>query len=82
MHNEEDVSLIRDGFRDLFSSSAVNAPRSVWKISSWPKCLALEDMVHLIANLSIQEVKKGLWSLKPFKAPGPDGLHDGFFQFD
>ena len=82
VHNEEDVSvLIRVGFKDLFSSSAFNAPRSVWEISSWPRCLALVDMVHLITNLSIQEVKKGMWSLKPFKAPGLDGLHDGFFQF-
>ena len=21
-----------------------------------------------------------MWSLKPFKAPGPNGLHAGFFQ--
>lgn len=31
-------------------------------------------------EIYIQEVKDGLWSLKPFKAPGPDGLHIGFFQ--
>ena len=27
-----------------------------------------------------EEVKDGLWSLRPFKAPGPDGLHAGFRQ--
>lgn len=27
-----------------------------------------------------EEIAEGLWSLKPFKAPGPDGLHAGFFQ--
>ena len=27
-----------------------------------------------------EEIKSALWSLKPFKAPGPDGLHCGFFQ--
>lgn len=26
------------------------------------------------------EIKAALWSLKAFKAPGPDGLHAGFFQ--
>ena len=31
-------------------------------------------------EISIQKVKDGLWSLKPFKAPGPNGLHTGFFQ--
>lgn len=27
-----------------------------------------------------EEIKAALWSLKPFKAPGPNGLHAGFFQ--
>ena len=27
-----------------------------------------------------EDVRNGLWALKPFKAPGPDGLHAGFFQ--
>ena len=31
-------------------------------------------------EIYIQEVKDGLWSLKPFKALGPDRLHIGFFQ--
>ena len=29
---------------------------------------------------SEEEIKAALWSLKPFKAPRPDGLHVGFFQ--
>lgn len=29
---------------------------------------------------SSKEIKDGLWSLKPLKAPGPNGLHAGFFQ--
>ena len=28
-----------------------------------------------------EEIRQGLWSLKPFKAPGVDGLHAGFFQY-
>uniref|UniRef100_A0A2N9I899 Reverse transcriptase domain-containing protein n=1 Tax=Fagus sylvatica TaxID=28930 RepID=A0A2N9I899_FAGSY len=31
-------------------------------------------------GVTLLEVKEALWSLKPFKAPGPDGLHAGFFQ--
>ena len=27
-----------------------------------------------------EEISVGLWGLKPYKAPGPDGLHTGFFQ--
>ena len=30
--------------------------------------------------MSEEEIKAALWSLKAFKAPGPDGLHAGFFQ--
>ena len=28
-----------------------------------------------------EEIRQGLWALKPFKAIGPDGLHAGFFQY-
>ena len=31
-------------------------------------------------EVSDEDVKVGLWSLKLFKAPGPDGLHAGFYQ--
>ena len=34
----------------------------------------------LVTLPSPDEIKASLWSLKPFKAPGPDGLHPGFFQ--
>ena len=28
-----------------------------------------------------EEIRQGLWALKPFKALGVDGLHAGFFQY-
>ena len=30
-------------------------------------------------HITEEEITKGLWGLKPFKAPGADGLHAGFF---
>ena len=30
--------------------------------------------------MSEEEIRYGIWNLKPFKAPRPDGLHAGFFQ--
>ena len=35
---------------------------------------------NLIKDVTYDEIKAGLWSLKAFKAPGVDGLHAGFFQ--
>ena len=46
----------------------------------WPSFLRNEKASTLCANLTRLEVKEGLGSLKPLKAPGPDGIHAGFFQ--
>ena len=35
---------------------------------------------NISGGVSEEEIKAALWSLKPFKALGPDGLHAGFFQ--
>ena len=37
-------------------------------------------MVKLTCLVSNEDISVGLWSLKAFKAPGPDGLFVGFFQ--
>ena len=42
--------------------------------------MPFEDSGQLISKINILEVKEAIWSMKPFKAPGPDGLHAGFFQ--
>uniref|UniRef100_A0A2N9GZ20 DUF4283 domain-containing protein n=1 Tax=Fagus sylvatica TaxID=28930 RepID=A0A2N9GZ20_FAGSY len=38
------------------------------------------EALNLTTTVLPLEIKESLWSLKPFKAPGPDGLHPGFFQ--
>lgn len=40
-----------------------------------------EERSLLISPVLEEEIMQGLWALKPFKAPGPDGLHAGFFQY-
>ena len=35
---------------------------------------------NISRGINEEEIKVALWSLKPFKAPGSDGLHAGFFQ--
>ena len=81
VQDESEVAeLIRSRFIKLFSTSVTSVPRSVWSLSTWPSFLRAEDASTLCANLTRQEVKEGLWSLKPLKALGPDGIHAGFFQ--
>ena len=45
-------------------------------------CCKLSDVekLRMGREVSDEDIKEALWSLKAFKAPGPDGLHDGFFQ--
>lgn len=42
--------------------------------------LTEEEKTSLDTPMSDEEITAALWSLKAFKAPGPDGLHVGFFQ--
>lgn len=39
-----------------------------------------EAKLTLDAMLTQEEIKEALWSMQAYKAPGPDGLHAGFFQ--
>jgi hypothetical protein len=72
------MTLIQKGYSNLFTTSHTSSCRL-----SVPPCAPnLSDLEtqNLDTPLSIEEIKSSLWSLKPFKAPGPDGLHPGFFQ--
>jgi hypothetical protein len=81
IHLEADIAtLVRKGFMDLFCTSMSSAPRSIWSINNWKACISEGDSLTLSQPISSSEVKVALWSMKPFKAPGPDGLHAGFFQ--
>ncbi|KAL0016458.1 hypothetical protein SO802_003527 [Lithocarpus litseifolius] len=42
--------------------------------------LSEHEAIELASILSDAEIYKALKSLKPYKAPGPNGLHTGFFQ--
>ena len=76
----EVASLVRQGFLNLFSSGLISVPRNVWLPLSWPNCLTLEEVNLMDREVSSEEIKEALWTLKPFKAPRPDELLVGFFQ--
>jgi ribonuclease HI len=81
IHLESEIAaLVRHGFMELFCTSMTSAPRSVWSVNNWKACISVDDSLALSNPISLEEVKAALWTMKPFKAPGPDGLHAGFFQ--
>ena len=42
--------------------------------------LSEDEGESLSIEVTEEEIKAALWSMKPFKAPSPDGLHAGFYQ--
>jgi len=73
------MNHIRRGFEKLFTTSldlaTLNPMRPYW----WLNSLFDEERSSLGGMVTDAEIKDGLWALKTFKAPSPDGLHTGFF---
>lgn len=79
--DEEGVKQhILAGFENLYTTGLKKAPIASL-ISNFSCCyLTDEDQAWVGREVTKEDVKEGLWALKPFKAPGLDGLHAGFFQ--
>lgn len=72
---------IRSGFTGIYSTSLVSAPITYNLNYQWQPRLSKEEKQSISGGgVTDEEIKAALWSLKPFKAPGPNGLHAGFFQ--
>lgn len=71
---------IQKGFSDLYSTGVdLSILRS--NVSNFScRILSEEDQDCLGREVSKEDIKEGLWALKDFKAPGPNGLHASFFQ--
>jgi hypothetical protein len=70
---------IQQEFVDLFSTSHLHPP-SGFCLPMWAPRISDQEALSLTAHVDANDVKRSLWSLKAFKAPGPNGLHPGFFQ--
>ncbi|XP_065619038.1 uncharacterized protein LOC136063082 [Quercus suber] len=78
---EEVKNIILSGYKDLFETNILFSTHC-FDIENFSCCfLSKGDMDFLYAPVTKEEIKNGLWALKPFKAPGVDGLHMGFFQY-
>lgn len=74
-------NLVLFGFQELFQTRLLTSPCDS-KVSSFSYIFfSKEERSLLISPVLEEEIMQGLWALKPFKAPGPNGLHAGFFQY-
>ncbi|XP_075665353.1 uncharacterized protein LOC142635018 [Castanea sativa] len=81
IHEENEIKdFIRRGFEGVYTSSFLSSPRHNPLVSQWQAQLSEEEKMSISGAALNEEIKTTLWSLKPFKAPGPDGLHARFFQ--
>ena len=72
--------MIQSGFMKLYSSY-MNVVYLKSPVTEFSCCvLSEEDRCCLERVVDDEEIREALWALKPFKAPGPDGLHAIFFQ--
>lgn len=77
-----DPSVLREEtilfFKELFSSSITTAPES-FQVPLIPR-LSQNGMNSLIAPVTLGEVRKTVYSMKSFKASGPDGFQPLLFK--
>ena len=71
---------IRNGFKNLYTTKLKMSTRTS-DVFNFSCCfLSLEDKAKIDCEVTVEEIRYGLWALKPFKALGPDGLYAGFYQ--
>lgn len=76
---KEIIPLITNFFRKLFTTSQDLSYLKHTPMSYYGT-LDSTDQSDLSLEPTIQEIKQAFFSFKPYKAPGPDGLHPFFYQ--
>lgn len=81
MHDEREVmEFIKKGYEDLYFISLLWSDYKSQCTSEWQVTLLETEKDTLNQPVVEEEIKAALWSMNPFKAQGPVGLHAGFFQ--
>ncbi|XP_075652482.1 uncharacterized protein LOC142622815 [Castanea sativa] len=76
----EVMEHFRMGFIDLYTTSQLEVPWTPFPIDHWQVQLSEEAKLAIDSMITPEEIKEALWSMQPYKALGPNGLHVGFFQ--
>ena len=74
------MDYFRRGFMDLYTTFQVEVDWTPHLVRQWQAQLSEEVSLSLVVMVTPEEIKEALWSMQPYKAPGLDGLHAGFFQ--
>ncbi|KAL0012862.1 hypothetical protein SO802_007970 [Lithocarpus litseifolius] len=81
VHNLEGIKeIIVANFKKLYQLEQSYWPLEHPWCSDWCASLSDEEANSLDTIPSNEEIWRALKSMKPYKAPGVDGLHAGFFQ--
>ena len=81
IHEENGIrEFIRRGFEGVYTSSLLSSSRLNPLVSQWQAKLSEEKKMSISGAALEKEIKSAFCLLKPFKAPGPNGLHAEFFQ--
>ena len=62
------------GFQRLYATKSLYSPIASDIADFTYSYLSEEDNTRVDNEVFLEEIRDGLWSLKAFKAPGPDGL--------
>jgi hypothetical protein len=73
-------SSLVEGYKSLYQTEQTTCSWNTAPLPSWGAILSTEDSTALARPLIDVEIFEALHSMKPFKAPSPDGLHAVFFQ--
>ena len=76
----EVLEHFRSGFVSLYTTSLQEAYRFLRHDVRGQVQLSEEAKDFIGAMVTLKEIKNALWSTKPYKASGSDGLHARFFQ--
>ncbi|PKI37422.1 hypothetical protein CRG98_042208 [Punica granatum] len=73
-------NMIQAHFQQLFCTEVSSCSRAPPSFSSWRRTLDSSQSASFLHPILPDEITDAFFTLKPYKSPGPDGLHACFYQ--